>query len=230
MSNTINICYVINEKFHDMTLYSVNQIKKFFKCKTTQLKFYIITYDKITSDQAEYVYMEREMPICHIRPRIPDILNVDKCIFLDSDTICMKCISMLWNLDLQGKSTGVVQHHMFKNVGDMFDLYRLQLDGDISNAPCFNCGVMVFDCIKWKQLDLTQLCVSQFEKYKNTVHYRRDEPGLNVVLRNHVTFIDERWNYCPRHNSKLVPYILHYYGNFKSVEACHNEFSSLKLN
>lgn len=225
MTDTINICYVINERFHRLTQESIRYINKFFKSAKYKLDFYIITKDKhLITDNIHYVYIDHDEPICHTRVRIPELLDVDRCIFLDSDTICMRCISHLWEVNLHDNPLGACKHHIFKTIGEMFDLYRMELDIYLHTMPCFNCGVLLFDCKMWRDMDLTQACMRQFKTYKHSSHYKKDEPAMNVFFNNCVTYIDERWNYCPRPAGVLNPFLLHYYGNFKSVELCHSEF------
>ena len=226
-SKDIHICYLINKKFLDLTMTSIKYIRTFFKSKEHALKFYIIGIDEFeVPDDIIFVKSTYpELPLCWQRMYISEMLNVDKVIFLDSDTVASTCISKLWDVDLEGNTIGAVQHQLNPVMSDWIDGYELHFSPftDIPDAPFFNCGVMVIDCKKWIENTITDKCLEVFKTYEHTPHIKKDEPAFNVALLDDWLQLDHRWNYLPKDKYKK-PYIIHYYGKYFGEKPNHHEF------
>ena len=104
MKENINICYCINKNHVDLTLKSISYIRKFFKNQKYKLKFFICSTDifKLPND-LNYINIQSDLNIIHQHCMLPDFINVDRMIYLDSDTIAMTCISKLWEIDIGNK-------------------------------------------------------------------------------------------------------------------------------
>ena len=224
---SINICYLINGKSLQLTLDSMNYIKRFFRAANYNLKFYIIGIDEfnVPEDVTFIKSTHIELPLLWQRMYISEMLNIDKVIFLDSDTVTSTCISKLYNIDLEGNTIGAVQHQISPIMNDWIAGYNLRFAPftDIPSAPFFNCGVMVIDCKKWLERNITDKCLEVFKTYEHTRHIKRDEPAFNVALFNDWLQLDERWNYLPRGSYKKA-FITHYYGQYFGSKPRHNMF------
>lgn len=223
----INICYLINSKFLQLTLDSINYIRKFFRSKDGKLKFYIIGMDDFAvPDDIIYVPSSfRYLPMDWQRAYIPQILNLKRVIYLDSDTVTSTCISKLWFENLHDNIIGAVQHSLGPTIGHMANNFGL--DGKSFNIykdkPFFNSGVMLIDCTKWLDNDITSKCLDILEEYKQTRWSRRNEPAFSVALVDRWKQLDERWNYLPRGSYKKA-FITHYYGQYFGQKPMHNMF------
>ena len=228
--NYINICYLINADFLELTLTSIDYIKQFYKSTKYDLRFYIIGIDDFTvPDGIVYKkskYSHTEMPIDHQRVYIPEIVNTDRCIFLDSDTIVTTCISRLWEIDLCNNAFGAVQSFHFPMISSMIQAYNLttQHDDEFLSSLYCNIGVMLIDCKLWKTRNLSNRCLSAISSYKKHPNIKNiAEPGYNIALYKEWLSLDERWNYLPRDKYKLA-YITHYYGQYFNQKPCHSMF------
>ena len=100
----INICYVITgeDEYVNLTLKSIKYIKKTFRSKKHNLKFFVLNEEKIKlpSYIKNIISPYKNIPLLWQRMYIPELLKVNKCIFLDSDTITLTCISKLWETKL----------------------------------------------------------------------------------------------------------------------------------
>lgn len=225
MKQNINICYSIDLKFIDLTLESIEYIKRFFTNKYYNLQFYIICDQCPAIENINIVYNTDldTVPIPHRRAYIPDIIQCDKIIYLDSDTITLTCISKLWCIDLEENIIAAAPHYHFKNLSAANEFYNLQLDITDKDLLYLNSGVMLIDCEKWRYNNITEKCRLAMGTYDNTSQLNNDEPGINIALKNKWHILSENWNYLPRGDYKR-PFILHYYGQYFNQKPCHNMF------
>lgn len=229
----INICYMINELYLDLTYKSMDYIRKQFRrSEEYNLRFWIIGIEQfdVEGDDVTFVMTSHpELPILHQRVYIPEILGVDKVIFIDSDTITLTCISKLWNIDLEGHPMGAVQHCQARTFG-LVKMYWEDMDispfKDIpDDTKYFNCGVMVFDCKKWIEQKMPEQILENFKFYAHTVHHKYDEPGFNVTLHDKWKEFDIKWNFLPlKADRPAVCHILHYYGEYPAGTPRHKMF------
>ena len=158
----INICYVITGEVNyiDLTLKSIKYIEKTFKSSKYKLKFFVVSEEKIKlpSFIKNIISPYKDIPILWQRMYIPELLNVKKCIFLDSDTITLSCISKLWETDLNGNIVGAVESHFLKPTDELPFYVFYQLDYKPYNKvkKFFNCGVQVIDCNKWLKNNIAE--------------------------------------------------------------------------
>lgn len=120
---------------------------------------------------------------------LPD--DLDRVLYLDCDVIVNQSIRELWNLNLQGKTVGVLMDAFSKYYRKNIDLYE--------NDIMFNSGVMLIDLDKWKK-DRIEEKVLKFVAAKKGKIQQGDQGALNAVL--------SRDAYCfePRFNSVTIFY------------------------
>ena len=127
----------------------------------------------------------------YVRLHLPRLLEADRILYLDSDTVVRQSLWPLLEIDLQGQPVGMVR--------------------EISVSE-FNSGVLLIDQAQWQKMDLTQRCIDFFSQHEaeinngdQTVLNRvcegviRELPttfnnqlGLEEILsRNHVVVIDD---------------------------------------
>ena len=232
----INICYILNnnQEYIDLTLDSIYCIKKFLFSKKYKLKFYVISEEPLDlPDYIENVITPyKNIPLMHQRLYITELLDVDRVIFLDSDTINMTCISKLWETNLEDKVVGMAKHYHYDNLDHLirtFGFKDKEKDKIIQDfkfkykiEKFYNGGVVLIDCKKWRELNLTRECVGFIDKLKGSNHFKNEEIIYNIVLRDKIYELDELWNYFPREKFNRC-YIMHYYGVFNSSKPVHSE-------
>ena len=199
----INICYLIDHKFLDLTLKSIQYIETFFKSSKHELKFYIIGIDEFdVPDNITYIKSSYlSLPLLHQRVYIPKMLGVSRVIFLDSDTITTTCISKLWETDLKDNIIGAVTSSHVPTVRASVAAWKFNFppftDQDILELPYFDAGMMLIDCNKWIDSKIPEKTLKIFKTYAHTKYSGHDEPGFSTTLRDKWLKLDERWNYIP---------------------------------
>ena len=134
---TINICYMINEKYMPLTMKSIENLKRCFRSKKHQLKIYIIGIDDFdVPDDVTFIKSDyTDLPILWQRVYMPEMLGVDKFIFIDSDTIAMTCVSKLWDIDIGDNILAAAQHLQCQTFETIYISTFLI---DFHNRPCTN--------------------------------------------------------------------------------------------
>ena len=112
----------------------------------------------------------------YYRLMIPKLINQDRVLYLDSDIIVNGSLSDFYYSDLNGAPVGVVKDY---GMGEHFPFPYL--DASVSRNY-FNSGVLLIDCVKWRNEGLVDILLQTVEKYGNQVLYG-DQCILNIVLR-----------------------------------------------
>lgn len=223
----INIVYVLNDvkKYKDLALYSMNTIKKFFRSKNHTLNFTVVSNVSLDlpSNVTNIVIPFADVDMFLIRFDLPDILGVERFIYIDSDTQAFTCVSKLWDTNIGDCIIGAAQISEFAGINTLSDMivkYNIadavkSYDVD-HNMPFYNNGVLLVDVKNWHAFDTTQKLKSLIAIITApcTHSFHSDEIYTNTILRNHIFSLDKRWNYRPHGTvtGYVRPYIVHYYG------------------
>jgi lipopolysaccharide biosynthesis glycosyltransferase len=120
----------------------------------------------------------------YYRLKMHDIFsNLNKVIYIDVDTIVLKPIRDLWNINLEGHPIGAVE--ITTGMSKLYD------ELGIHSSVHFNSGVMVCDLEKFRKLPLDQL---YSEHIKNFKIIAADQDVLNNIFANNVYIIPLKWN------------------------------------
>ena len=145
---------------------------------------------------------------------IPELLKTElKAIYLDCDIVVLKPLEELYNMDLSGKSIGVI---LDGRKDQESSLKRLNLN---LNRTYFNAGVMVMDLEKLRDNN----------KFLNTIEYclnpdrelqLNEQDALNIIFENDYATNEVIWNYThgnSEENSYLESEIgvIHFTGSVK---------------
>ena len=103
--------------------------------------------------------------------------NLQKCIYLDSDTLVRRSLHELWRTDLQGKMFGM-------NFGCVPEYG-------------FNSGVMVMDLNKVRSTEGIWEKLEAFMRQYAKEFFLPDQTVINRFFAPEITPIDRKWNYCP---------------------------------
>jgi lipopolysaccharide biosynthesis glycosyltransferase len=127
---------------------------------------------------------------------IPQIFfHYRQILYLDCDIVINADVAKLYNMDLEGKSLGVVRDfeipiHLTKHAE--------YIKGKGREKEYFNAGVLLFDIEKNFKNHLTTQCLEYiFSKKNDQKEFFEDQDALNVVCCNDVKFIDDEWNFSP---------------------------------
>jgi lipopolysaccharide biosynthesis glycosyltransferase len=133
-----------------------------------------------------------------------DVLAKDlsRVIYLDCDLLVRHDLSILWQIDLEGRMLGAVRSlgiPMVASPGGVTNYAEFGLPGD---APYFNSGVMVIDLDRWRRERtrsrvVEALLKSQEQRRDIKRHLAAtvaDQFALNAVLATDWVELDPRWN------------------------------------
>lgn len=190
-----------------------NQILEFKDC---QIEFHIID-DIIFKNYQKSDYYSASM-LCSMI--LPDIISVDKLIYLDSDIIVNSSLEELWKIDLKNNYIAAVEDANGKKYVKKFGLKK--------SSKFFNSGVMLVNCEKWRRDNISERAV-KISMDNTGTRFGYDQTVLNQLFEGYVKFLDLKWNlqYCPLsiwvtyddikgyERAILHPKIIHYVGDYK---------------
>ena len=114
----------------------------------------------------------------------------EKAIYLDSDTIVQGDVSALYDVD-PGDNYLAACHEQAMEQSDVFGRYVERVVG-VSRHSYFNAGVMLMNCARMREGKVPERFVRLLGEYDFIV--TQDEDYLNAICRDHVLFLDQRWN------------------------------------
>lgn len=112
--------------------------------------------------------------------------EIDKLIFIDSDTLVLHDIADLWKMDLCGSVLAAVEE---TGVGTA---HRTAL-GLAPGDSYFNAGVLLLSLRQWREMNFEARCLQIISEYSNRLRFW-DQDVLNVCLRGKWKRLDPRWN------------------------------------
>jgi len=166
-------------------------MKKFVEDKNQTIEFIQVNPEVITKGKNF-----DQKPIYTYRILIPTLLpdNVDRVLYLDSDTLVLSDLKYIYNIDLHGKAVG-----MCVNIGN-FTINHLKI--------YHNSGVILIDVKKWNNEKLTDKLLSymhnNIKKYlynedKKKLFKYPDQDLINIVLSDNIRTINLCYNYQTTH-------------------------------
>ncbi len=180
---------LVNENCMTVHLYQINQ--ETFKNFPTFAQFTNAIYNRLL-----------------VVNKLKDI--ADKVLYLDADIVCLADISELFHLNMGDNIVAAVkdaEHAVMKQIKKL----------NFTNDGYFNSGVIYIDINKWHDNQISEkalkLIVENYDKFTFP-----DQDALNIVLDNHILFIDQKWNYLFDLDKDTIPsdtILLHYAGRTK---------------
>ncbi len=135
----------------------------------------------------------------------------DKAIYIDSDTVVCADISELYETELYDAYVGA-SHEQVMIQTEEYGNYVERVVG-VSRYSYFNAGVLLLNC---RQLRRKQL-LDKFVRYLGMYNFvvTQDEDYLNLICRDHVLWLDGRWNTevfgtppFPYEEAKIIHYVM----------------------
>lgn len=114
----------------------------------------------------------------------------DKAIYIDSDTIVQGDISRLYETDVTGYCVAACHEQAMVQI-DVFGTYAEKVVG-VDRNNFFNAGVLLINCEEFRMRFVLDRFIRLLHAYDFVV--TQDEDYLNLICKDHVLFIDSRWN------------------------------------
>ncbi len=138
-------------------------------------------------------------------------LDLDKALYIDSDTIVQGDISELFNIDILDNYLGACHEQVMVQV-DEYGTYVEKVIG-ISRYNFFNAGLILINCHQFREHKVLDKFIYYLGEYNFQV--TQDEDYLNLICKDHIYWLDDRWN-CevfgninyPIEEAKIIHYIM----------------------
>lgn len=135
---------------------------------------------------------------CYSRLLIPELVkDIDKAIYLDTDTIAIDDIKKLWEEDLGEYELGAVSDIGFTK--SLHDNAIKNLDVSIDHI-ILNAGMLLIDCKKWRKNNTSNNLLKIAKKYNNSFIAIDEEILSNYYSTNNYKRLDNRYNLSDRAN------------------------------
>lgn len=248
-----SICYNTN---HFINFYILDSnIKKFNKIRIDNLtkKFKNCSIEFVKIDTEKYFNNFKINEQCNIntyfRFLIPELkYNIQKAIYLDCDIVVLDDIIKLYEENLENKIIGAIPEYHYTTF-TLLNNVKNKCNIDC-NHKYFNAGVMLIDCDKWRQNNITVKLFKIEKEYRNKLMFL-DQDVLNkcfecnykelnikynvmhsgddvieqfdITIQNIIKNMND--NIVIRHFAGITkPWKNCYYGNSKKYVDCFNEF------
>jgi len=253
----MNLFFSVNDKFSYPLAVLMTSILE--NNKEEQMSFHLMYSElseesqaKITKLQSKYknctinlkkvdisIFSDLKTPVAHISKEayfifiIADLFpNIDKGLYIDIDTIVAKPLKELWDTDVSQYYSAVIADNWIQVLEKENSNYR-QILGFSKEDPYFNGGVLL---LNMSALRRDNVSAKLFRTRKELGDRAKsvNQCTLNVVFKNHVLFVDRKWNITSGRNSKLSflqwrrwAHIIHYNGERKPWNMKHRPFDFL---
>ncbi|MBQ8658311.1 MAG: glycosyltransferase family 8 protein [Clostridia bacterium] len=132
--------------------------------------------------------------------------ELDKAVYIDSDTILLGDIAELYDTELGDNLVGAVPDGAVAIVPE-FRTYTKEVLGVVAEEY-FNAGVLVMNLKKFREADFYGKFCDLLQKYKFTV--AQDQDYLNVACHGSVKYLSDEWNKMPISGEGAAPKLIHY--------------------
>tara|TARA_A100001015_G_C14955134_1_gene698450 strand:+ start:491 stop:1456 length:966 start_codon:yes stop_codon:yes gene_type:complete len=150
---------------------------------------------------------------------IPEIVQEDRVIFIDSDTLVGTCLRDLWENEMEGKMiAGVFNDGMSNFLEDEEDVFGYK------NSDYINAGVLLMDLEQLRQTEFVSKCQAAYQDYAAKIKFN-DQDLINLSLKTNKFLLPERFNTFAKFTenkeivnkkiSGLKNSILHFIGDVK---------------
>ena len=144
-------------------------------------------------------YNTKYSKLSYVRCYFSKLLKEDKILYLDVDTLVVDNIEELWNIDMQDNV--LIGIHESGEWNKHLNTYGL-------DDKYINSGVLVMDLCKIRQERLDD---SMIYLLNNNFYYFPDQDVINLVCRNRIKYVDNRYNSSEttgfRDDAKIIHYI-----------------------
>ena len=202
--------YILDDSIEDSLKDSIKrQIAPYKNC---DIEFINVEYPNTFSDCRVVRYISKT---AYVRLLIPDLKpELKKIIYLDIDIVVNTDIAELYNQDLGEYIIGARYEKYVEEYHSVVSKKNLGID---DRHGYFNSGVLLIDCEKWRENNITNLLKEAYVRCKNGMTYH-DQDLLNVVFSpNKYLQLDKKFN-CLSMDSYVEDknMIFHYAGNLKA--------------
>ncbi len=119
---------------------------------------------------------------------VPELLHLDRFIYVDTDTLCDLDLGELTELDMGESPAGLVPEAPLAKAVDRFVANQL---GNSPVEPYFNAGVILVNVAEWRHQEIAKQALNYIGTYRPAFH---DQAALNYVLHRKAFTLDAKFN------------------------------------
>jgi len=146
----------------------------------------------------------------YYRLAVPKILDVDRFLYVDADTLCEVDVSELASSDMGSHPAAWVPEAPLPGAVDRAVADQL---GNRPDEFYFNAGVQLVNVPEWRRQMITEQALEYIAKHRPMFH---DQSALNVVLHGNALALDAKYN-CMSNMRKNWPSLLPLYGKTEKL-------------
>lgn len=132
---------------------------------------------------------ERYPLAAYSRLYLEELIDEEKLLYLDCDTVINKSIKELWEKD--------ISNYLIAGVQDDPKEYMRTIIGMDKKDRYINSGVLLINLKKWKNSNLKNKFVEFIEEFKGEVPHE-DQGVINGVCKNDILIIEPKFNMMPQ--------------------------------
>jgi lipopolysaccharide biosynthesis glycosyltransferase len=136
----------------------------------------------------------------------PQIVEVDRFLYVDADTLCDVDVSELLSFDMKSVPAAWVPEAPLSRAVDRDVAEQL---GNDETGSYFNAGVMLVNVYEWRRQKVTENAMEYIARYRPVFH---DQSALNCVLYHNAHVLDAKFN-CMSNMRKNWPVLKQPYGS-----------------
>lgn len=168
-----------------------------------------------------------QIPNCHIahitlptyyRLLLPQLLECDKCIYLDSDVIITGDLRELFDIDIMGYDIAGVIAPSFRNITES----QIEEHCRITNLPCIdsyiNAGVLLMNLVQLRQNHFTEKALPLTENFYPV----QDQDIINQLCYGRIKLIDFKYNFQAAYFYKSVELLYRLFSKSSIQNAIQN--------
>ncbi len=137
--------------------------------------------------------------------------ELDKALYIDSDTVVTGDISELFDTDIEGYDLAACREQAMVQE-DVYGTY-VEVCLGLNRHAFFNAGVILINCRRFREKKMLDAFVTLLAIYDCRV--TQDEDYLNILCKDHVLFLPQYWNAevfgvmeYPPEECKIIHYIM----------------------
>lgn len=199
--------YILHSELTEQNYLQIYSLKR----KYNNFNIILIKIDKesVKNLKINIDYISKET---YYRYFIANLLDEDKCLYLDADTIVKGNIVELYNTDISNYCCAGCRDLYIETID-----YKKQVGLD--NDLYINAGVILFNLKKFRQENYVQKLLDNNLMLQDKIQFQ-DQDVINITFKNNIKEVSSIYNFCSSNmhdesNSLLQAIILHYTGAIK---------------
>lgn len=222
MMKQINVIYTVDLGYFSKLAVSIMSIKKHIKDTTVHV--YVMVEDSLKGNEAienilklqdkgleiEFLYFDEKRLGGYTYKQIAHIskvglyrifmdtvlpLDVEKIIYLDTDTYVCSDLSELYDINMDECVLGAVVESAEEDVNFIKNEQPYLVNyyaGDEVYDKYFNSGVLLIDLIQYKNNCIREKCLELLKRHPEFICH--DQDALNIVCKDKVKYLNPEWN------------------------------------